>query len=426
MARKKVEEVSSGLQAMRDFADYAKQFEVYSERETEVFQLMMSVMMREHFLLKSQPGTAKSELTMRFLGGIEGAKIFKQQFTAFMDESYIFGPPILDELKQGRVVHNTVNSLVDADFAFLDEFFNANEEMIVACNEVLNERTFTRNCQKEVSPLITAVMTTNQDRETEKKLKPIYDRIMFNSHVARVADGKARVSMYRNSMNGSLNVAATFSMDKIRAIHEYIEETDVEFPDYVLELFDEILKDYQDQANEFISDRKAVKSLRYLKILALLKGSTKISVDDLYLLNKLWIPNNEVVQLSAFDACFTKIKKRYKEIEEALKKQEELKKEVAYFEEQVVQATGHADIKKLKAAVKLLQTKLIDEKAPEALKYSLDAVSLVIEEKLVALGESIVPGAEKSDEDWFAALTSAEKTSEKKKGKSKAEEILED
>lgn len=250
---------------LQEFVAYCKQFEVFSEREQEVEQIMYAILQREHVLLKGAPGTAKSMLAMSMLKGISSAKIFKTQFTAFMDEQYVFGPQLIDELKQGRIVHNTTNSLADVDFAFLDEFFNANEETIVSCNEVLNERTFTRNNQQIACPLNTAIMTTNQERETEKKLKPIYDRIFFTSKVIRVADGMARKAMYRNALSGKLNsFQSQFSMDDLRSIHAWIDSTDVRVSEAILEAFDNLLRDYQQEANEYISDRKAIKSLRFL------------------------------------------------------------------------------------------------------------------------------------------------------------------
>jgi MoxR-like ATPase len=306
MAKKKIaEEVVGGVEAIQEFQDYMDSFKVFSERDSEIAQISLALMTREHVLLTGKPGTAKSEMSMRILNGISGAKIFRQQFTSFMDESYIFGPQIIEELKQGKVVHNILNSLADCEFAFLDEFFNANEETIVSTNEVLNERTFTRNYQQVKCPLLTAIMTTNQDRTDEKKLMPIYDRIMFTSNVIRVEND--RIQMYKNALSGSLRPTGTYSVDKLKNLHTLLDSSAVVIPDGILELFDSLLKDYQDKAEYFISDRKAVKSLRVLDIMAMMRGAKEVEMEDLRALQYAWVPTNDAVKLATFDACYASI-----------------------------------------------------------------------------------------------------------------------
>jgi MoxR-like ATPase len=149
---------------IQEFYDYCDSFNsLFVSRNREIKQLMYAVLCKDHVLFVGGAGVAKSLLAKYFFSGFSG-KIFKQQFTAFMDETYLFGPQDIDALKKGLIIHNVKDSLVDSEFAILDEFFNANEETIVACNGPLNEREFSRNGQQVKSPLITAVMTTNQHR----------------------------------------------------------------------------------------------------------------------------------------------------------------------------------------------------------------------------------------------------------------------
>lgn len=293
---------------LKEFNEYMDSFKIIKEREAEIEQLKYAILLGEHILLKGKAGVAKSFLAMNVLRGLDGAKVFKQQFTAFMDESYVFGPQLIEELKKGNVVHNTENSLIDADFAFLDEFFNANEETIVSCNEILNERTFTRNKQYVKSPLITAIMTTNQDRENEKKLIPIYDRIMFKASVGTVENQVNRLDMYSTAVKKGYVFDKTFGILKIFRIRELIEKVDISVDNQVLVYFDLILREYQEKANKYISDRLAIKSLNFLKLVALNRGRDEILFDDLRELFYTWATAGEVKELVCFETIFARVK----------------------------------------------------------------------------------------------------------------------
>ncbi len=278
---------------LEGFSDYSKQFEVYSEREKEVAIFKYAILMKEHVLLKGAPGTAKSMMSKAFLENIIKAKMFKQQFSAFMDDSYVFGPQLLAEFKKGNIVHNTKNSLVDCNFAYLDEFFEANTQLLTSCNEVLNERTFTRNAQTEKSPLITAVMTTNRDRETEKTLQAVYDRVLFKSKVVKVSSEEGKLAMYKNAMSGNLGNFGTFSFDALEKVFKLIDSSSVKFSTGILNCYSLIQKEYQAQSNEDISDRTAIKGLKMLKIVALLAGRTRVTLEDFAELRYLFCTANE-------------------------------------------------------------------------------------------------------------------------------------
>jgi MoxR-like ATPase len=192
--KKKIPLARLSSKALAKFDAYFNFFrDAFIQRDPIILRIKYAIVMKEHILLKGKPGTAKSDLAMAILKNIVGARVFKQQFTSFMDESYLFGPQILEELKKGNIMHNTKNSIVDCHFAFLDEFFNANEETIIAGNSLLNEREFIRNSQHEKSDIMTAIMTTNRSRENEDKLRPIYDRIIFNAVVSNVEGNRNKL-----------------------------------------------------------------------------------------------------------------------------------------------------------------------------------------------------------------------------------------
>src|SRR3990167_6419859 len=82
---------------------------------------------QKHMLLMGLPGTAKSQFAMNVFGSIDGARTFGIHLTKQTTEEYVFGPINIEELKKGNVIHNTKDSILDADFAFIDEFFDASD-----------------------------------------------------------------------------------------------------------------------------------------------------------------------------------------------------------------------------------------------------------------------------------------------------------
>lgn len=281
---------------------------LFYEREWEVKQLMYAMLIKEHVLLKGVPGTAKSMLALKIFGGIQGAEVFKNQFTRMQDDSYVFGPQMLDEFKQGKIVHNITGSLITADFAFLDEFFNASEETLVATLEPLNERTFTRPHQKEKCPLIMAIMTTNQERESEKELRAVYDRILFKSDVKEVVDSGKRMDMYRDYLSGKTqNYQPVIDFKTLQRIHSEFDTCDVQVPVSMLTVYDMVLNEYESQTSVKISPRKKNKLLNLIKASCFLRGEKVAGMEDIQEIQYGLVEGGDLKSLTFFQSVFQKV-----------------------------------------------------------------------------------------------------------------------
>jgi len=291
---------------LKKYTEYINQFKVFSERVTELKMFKYAILMKEHILLKGAPGTAKSMMARAILTNIKDSTVFSQQFTAFMDESYVFGPQLLEEFKKGKVKHNIKNSLVDCDFAFLDEFFEANEQLIVSCNEVLNERTFTRNFQKETSGLVTAVITTNRERENEKRLDAVYDRLLFKKSVNPVNKVSNRISMYKNAMAKSFDTFKPLDFSVLTKLIELIENKKIKLNEAILKTYDKLLKEFRDQSLKKVSDRTAIKGLKLLKVSAVLAGRDDINIEDFKNLELILVTDDK--EKVIFETEYAKVK----------------------------------------------------------------------------------------------------------------------
>src|ERR1700722_18169501 len=113
-------------------------------REEVVEQIFLAMLTGEHILLESRTGVGKTLLAEQIFRMFEGARIFKVQASKEQQPDTYFGGLLLEDLKQGRLIHNTEGSLVESEFGFIDEIFDANDYTLRALLSLLNERQLIR------------------------------------------------------------------------------------------------------------------------------------------------------------------------------------------------------------------------------------------------------------------------------------------
>jgi len=144
-------------------------------------QTALALLTRRHQLLISRAGTGKSLYGENVFGQFEG-ELFKAQFTQGTRLETVLGGLDLQLFNQGKLWHNTRNSLISADFAYLDEFMNSNDLVLEAILGVLNERKFAEGEQQEDARLHTALAMTNHLKYSVIA-EPILDRFMFKASI---------------------------------------------------------------------------------------------------------------------------------------------------------------------------------------------------------------------------------------------------
>lgn len=417
-----------GLQPSGDLAEvvkYAEQFLIFSEREDEVRMLLYAILMGEHVLFDGRPGTAKSEMSRKFLSNIKGAKVFKTQFSAFMDEQYVFGPQLFEEYKRGIVRHNVEGMLPDCQFAFLDEFFNANEQVLNSCLEVLNERTFTRNGQAIECPLVTAVMTTNRDRMDEPDLAAIYDRIIFRAKVVKVTKDDNRTEMYLNAFKHKFDKFEPLDFEVLRRVRERIKGDTVKCSIGIMESYSRLIAGFEKESDNYISDRTAIKGITLLKVVAMLKNSNRIDLSMFRELRLIFCRVGDAEQLGRFDSVFLTIKKDNEHLEREVKLLKDIEGTFETAKNDLKAAGSYAEYKKLRIASSDLMKKIKTEttnfrrdskETVNGIQDELDDVIKGVDHKIVQMQSDNDPEAKK-DTDWFTKMR--RKGNEKDTGKDK-------
>lgn len=149
-------------------------------------QTALALLTRRHQLLISRAGTGKSLYGDSVFSQFEG-DVFKAQFSQGTRLETILGGLDLKQFHEGRLWHNTAHSLVTADFAYLDEFMNANDVVLEAILGILNERRFQQGEQQEEARLHTALAMTNHLKFSAIS-EPILDRFMFKASIDPAGD----------------------------------------------------------------------------------------------------------------------------------------------------------------------------------------------------------------------------------------------
>jgi len=144
-------------------------------------QTALALLSRRHQLLISRAGTGKSLYGDSVFGHFEGVT-FKAQFTQGTRVETVLGGLDLKLFHEGKLWHDTSHSLVTADFAYLDEFMNANDLVLEALLGILNERRFNQGEQQETARLHTALAMTNHLKYSAIS-EPILDRFMFKASI---------------------------------------------------------------------------------------------------------------------------------------------------------------------------------------------------------------------------------------------------
>src|SRR5436190_14345340 len=111
----------------------------------EVIDLMVvAAVAQEPLLLVGPPGTAKSDLVLKFKDavGIAGEDYFEYMLTRFTEPSEIIGPIDINLLREGRYIRREQGKLPTARLAFLDEIFKSNSAILNILLTIINERKF--------------------------------------------------------------------------------------------------------------------------------------------------------------------------------------------------------------------------------------------------------------------------------------------
>jgi len=285
----------------------------------EIIDLMVvAALAQEPLLLVGPPGTAKSDLVLKFKDalGIVDEDYFEYMLTRFTEPSEIIGPIDISLLREGRYVRREQGKLPTARLSFLDEIFKSNSAILNILLTIINEKKFYQDGAPQPVRLRVLFAATNEVPE-QGELGALKDRFVLKVESRSVSeefftdliDKGLESEVYRN-LNQKPWMEGHCSLDDMLKANRYLtflfarkqrdgkneEQNDRQqfFPAEVFREFQRLVKTLVREDRIFISDRKLVKLYKLFRMRAWLLTGGSVTRDDLRLLSYLGETHQEI------------------------------------------------------------------------------------------------------------------------------------
>ena len=290
-------------------------------KEELIDLMLVAAVAQEPLLLVGPPGTAKSDLVLKFKDalGVTDEDYFEYMLTRFTEPSEIVGPIDISLLREGRYVRREQGKLPTARLAFLDEIFKSNSAILNILLTIINERKFYQDGVPQPVRLRALFAATNEVPE-QGELAALKDRFVLKAesrsvqeeHFAELIDAGLQAEVYR-SLQQKPWAEGHATLDDVLKAGRYLtylfgqkqrvgrdeEQNDraLFFPADVFREFQRLVKTLVREDRIFISDRKLVKLYKLFRVRAWLFSGGTVTRDDLRLLAYLGETHQEMALL---------------------------------------------------------------------------------------------------------------------------------
>jgi MoxR-like ATPase len=280
--------------------------------------MCVAAVAQEPLLLVGPPGTAKSDLVIKFKDALSvpDGEYFEYLLTRFTEPSEVFGPIDIAELRAGRYLRRDHGKLPTARVVFLDEIFKANSAILNSLLTVINERKFYQDGQPVPVKLRVLFAATNELPENVE-LAALKDRFCLKVACRSVQDDHfielidAGLDAYtQRELNQRPWVEGHASLADFVKAHRWLthvlargavgpdgaplRDREVYCSSELLRELRRVLKTLVREDGVFVSDRKVVKLYRLLRTHAWIVHGGAIERSDLRLLSYLGDTRDEI------------------------------------------------------------------------------------------------------------------------------------
>src|SRR3954465_16072435 len=161
----------------------------FVEKQELIDLMVVAGIAGEPLLLVGPPGTAKSDLVLKFKDalGLGEDDYFEYMLTRFTEPSEIIGPIDIARLRDGRYIRREQGKLPTARLAFLDEIFKSNSAILNILLTIINERKFYQDGVPQPVRLRVLFAATNEVPE-QAELAALKDRFCLKAESRSVQE----------------------------------------------------------------------------------------------------------------------------------------------------------------------------------------------------------------------------------------------
>lgn len=283
--------------------------------------MMIAAVAQEPLLLVGPPGTAKSDLILKFKDalGVPDEDYFEYMLTRFTEPSEVVGPIDINQLREGRYIRREQGKLPTARLAFLDEIFKSNSAILNILLTIINEKKFYQDGRPQPVRLRILFAATN-DVPEHGELAALKDRFVLKAesrsvadeHFSELVDAGLQAEVYRN-LNQKPWVEGHATLEDVLKAGRYLNfqfgrqhqngtgkarnDRQVFFPEDVFREYQRLVKTIVREHRVFVSDRKLVKLYKLMRIRAWLFSGGTVTRDELKLLAYLGDNQQEMALL---------------------------------------------------------------------------------------------------------------------------------
>ncbi len=275
------------------------------DKEALIDLMAICTLAQEPLLLVGKPGTAKSDLVVKFVQALgldtNSNDYFEYMLTQFTEPGEIVGPIDINELKDGHYIRRVGGKLPQARIVFLDEIFKSNSAILNTLLTIINERKFYQDGKPTRVPMLMLFAATNEIPDNAE-LAALRDRFTLKAE-SRSVRAHAFDELLAKGMQNEVYKATRqrpwaerasledFIQLKVYLDHIFASELEGGthhrsryFPDDVYRLFVRILKSLEKEFRYEVSDRKVIKLYKLIRTRAFLMHGGVVSKSDLVLL----------------------------------------------------------------------------------------------------------------------------------------------
>lgn len=280
--------------------------------------MTVAAIAQEPLLLVGPPGTAKSDLVVKFKDALtlDDGDYFEYMLTRFTEPAEVLGPIDINVLREGRYLRRIQGKLPTAKLVFLDEIFKSNSAILNTLLTIINERKFYQDGVPLPVQLKILFGAANEIPE-HTELGALRDRFCLKASCHSVQETHF-FELIDAGLEGQLNQTLNrkpwaeghASLQDFLKAHLYLSrlmarkdlctdgketsDRDLFFREDLLNEMRRVLRTIARENHVFISDRKIIKIYRLIRTYAWVLHGGAVEREDLRLLSYLGDTREEV------------------------------------------------------------------------------------------------------------------------------------